>query len=306
MIRRAAVAVVLAILVLMPASPAFAQAIDEPRDQVVLSGYVIVPRGRTVGEVVVITGSVTVLGVVQGDVIVIDGPATIAGQVSGDVVVLDGSLILRETAQVAGDVLTADPVEREEGSQVDGEIREGFRATLEGPAGALGALLVATAMAASTLILMGLVVAIAPRGVERLALAARTAPFASAAWGLGAAVLVPVLAVILAATIIGLPLGLAVLLALGLWFLVGVAAGALAIGRAILQPPRSRVGALFAGWAMVAVVGLVPVLNVVAWILVSVFGLGVLLVATWRARGTSKHRVGGVPPERPDAARPIG
>jgi hypothetical protein len=44
------------------------------------------------------------------------------------------------------------------------------------------------------------------------------------------------------------------------------------------------VGALFAGWAIGAALGLVPFLNAVWWTLGAIFGLGAILVATWRAR----------------------
>jgi hypothetical protein len=290
-------------LVMLGPSPATAQAPDaSPGDQVLLSGDLLVPRGRTVGEVVVITGSATVLGVVDGDVIVLDGPATISGQVAGDVVVLDGRLLLRDSAQVAGDVLSGDPVEREDGAKVAGQIREGFRVSLEGPVGVLGSLLVSIAMAVSTLISIALLLVLAPRGVERLGVATRTAPFASAGWGVAVVVALPLVAVGLAASVLGLPLGLALLLGLGLVFLLGLASAALGIGRALVPPPRSRVAAALAGWAIIAVVGLVPVLNVIAWGLASVFGLGIAVVAAWRARGTSKHRLGGVaPPVEPGA-----
>ena len=293
-----------AVMVLAGSTAAGAQTADgaEPEEQVVLSGDLLVPRGRTVGEVVVITGSATVLGVVDGDVIVLDGPATIGGQVAGDVVVLDGRVLLRSSAQVAGDVLAGDPVELEDGAQVAGEIREGFRVSLEGPVGVLGSLLVSVAMAVSTLILIGLLLVLAPRGIERLGVATRTAPFASAGWGVVVAVGLPVVAVGLAASVLGLPLGLAVVFGLGLVFLLGLASAALGIGRAVVPPPRSRLAAALAGWAIVAVVGLVPVLNAFAWGLASVFGMGLAVVAAWRARGTSKHRVGGVaPPVEPGA-----
>ena len=39
-----------------------------------LSGTVTVPRGRSVGEVVVFHGRAVVAGVVVGDVVVLDGP----------------------------------------------------------------------------------------------------------------------------------------------------------------------------------------------------------------------------------------
>ena len=227
-------------IVVVTAFPAIAQDEDEEsREQVVLSGDLLVPRGKIAGEVVVIHGSATVLGVVDGDVIVLDGPVTIGGQVGGDVVALDGAVVLRETAQVAGSVLAHGPVEQQDGAQVAGEVREGFRVTLEGPIGALGALLVSTALAVSVLVLVGLFLVLAPRAVERLGVATRTAPFASAGWGIAFTLALPIVAVLLAVSILGLPLGLALLLGLGLVFLLGLAAVAVGIGRTILPPPRS-------------------------------------------------------------------
>ena len=184
-----------------------------------ISGDVAVPQGRTVGEVVVFSGSAMVLGVVQGDVIVVDGPVTIAGQVSGDVVALNGRLRLQATAQVAGDVIAGDEVEVAEGAQVAGAVTENVRLSLSGTVEVLGALLASISMAISSLVLMLVMLLLVPRGIERLGGAARTAPLASAGWGVLVAIVLPTVAVVLVATILGLPLGLAVLLGLALVFL---------------------------------------------------------------------------------------
>ncbi len=70
------------------------------------------------------------------------------------------------------------------------------------------------------------------------------------------------------------------------------------MGRFLVREPGSRIGALLAGWAVVACVGLVPILNVAWWSLGAVFGLGAMTVAAWRARGSGRHRVGAAPPRR--------
>jgi hypothetical protein len=38
------------------------------------------------------------------------------------------------------------------------------------------------------------------------------------------------------------------------------------------------------GWGIATLLGLVPVLNVIVWVAGSVFGLGAMSVAVWRAR----------------------
>ena len=95
--RGAAVAISVLVLVLTPTA-ALAQASDTvtPQDQVVLRGDVVVPRGQSVAEIVVFSGSATVAGVARGDVVVLDGPITISGQVGGDVIAVHGRVRLVE------------------------------------------------------------------------------------------------------------------------------------------------------------------------------------------------------------------
>jgi hypothetical protein len=283
-----------------------------PRDQVVLAGDVVVPKGTVVGEVVVFSGTATVSGVALGDVVVLHGPALIAGQVSGDVIVLDGPVRLLGTAQVNGDVRAGRSVTVRPGAQIGGTVQRDVVFTLAGPLDAFGPLLAPAAMAVSILLLLLFLLFVAPRAGDRIAEAARTAPLASAAWGIGSAVLVPVVAVALLASVLGLPLGLAALLGLGALWLFGIASATWALGRLVVREPRSRVGAVGAGWGIGVVLGLVPVLNVVWWGLAGIAGLGAAIVATWRARGhgprppRGRHRARRArpPEEQPSAALP--
>jgi hypothetical protein len=142
-------------------------------------------------------------------------------------------------------------------------------------------------MAASTLILGLALILLAPRGLERVAEAARGSAWVSVGWGVLLAVALPVVAITAMVTVIGLAVGLSLLLALAFLFLVGFAWTAWSIGRAIVPAPRSRWGAFGAGWGIAALLGLVPVLNVVAWVAGSIFGLGAMTVAIWRARHES-------------------
>lgn len=287
------------------ASPSTRPGADVARteDQVMLSGTVTVPRGQSVGEVVVFHGRAIVAGVVVGDVVVVDGPVAVSGQVSGSVVAMNGPIRLASTASIAGDVLGAQTVRSEPGALVGGDVRDDVTFTPRGTLAALGALLGAVAIAVSTLLLMLLMLALAPRGLDQVATAARTAPFASIGWGAVVAIALPVTAVAAAASILGLPLGLSVLLGSGLIALVGYALAVYAVGRLIVQAPRGRAGALLAGWGVSAAIGLVPFLNVVAWVLGSMFGLGAAVVAIWRVRAGApsrgRHRAGYAPAPAP-------
>jgi cytoskeletal protein CcmA (bactofilin family) len=256
----------------------------EPEDQIVLSGSVRIPRGTTLGEVVVFSGSVTVAGVAEGDIVVFEGPVVVSGQVNGSVIAADGPVELRESALVGGDVFSSEPIRADPGAKVAGELRGRVRFSLEGPLAALGKLLGPVAIAVSVLLTGLLLLALAPRGADAVAETLADAPFASLGWGVLIALSAPVMAVALCVLVLGVPLGLALLLSLGLWWLVGLTWAAWCAGRGLVRPPRGRLAAFLAGWAILAAVGLVPVLNAAAWTLASPIGLGAMVVAAWRAR----------------------
>lgn len=284
-------------------TPSPGPTVVDAQDQVMLSGSVLVPRGQTVGEVVVFHGRAVVLGVSLGDVVVVDGPVVVSGQVSGSVIALNGPIRVTATAKVAGDVLGAEGVRVDGGASVEGDVRQDVAFTPRGWLSALGALLGGAAVAFSSLLLGAFLLVVAPRGAERVASTARTAPFAAVGWGLLAAIGLPLLAVLAAATILGLPLGLTLALALAFLFLLGATWSIWATGRALAREPRSRWLAFLAGWGIALAVSLVPYLNVAAWTVASIFGLGLMLVASWRARGTGgRHRTGFV--EVPEAEAP--
>ena len=117
-------------------------------------------------------------------------------------------------------------------------------------------------------------------------------------WGLLVLIGLPILGVVALATIVGLPLGLGLLLALALIFWIGYVAGAFALGRRMVRTPRSRVGAFAAGWGVLRLIALVPFLGGLAWAAATVIGLGALATASRRA-GTGE----GAIPAAPEAAQ---
>jgi hypothetical protein len=260
-----------------------------PRDQVVLSGTVAVERGAAVGEVLVFSGRVIVDGVVEGDVVVFEGPVVVTGQVNGSVIAADGLVTLRESARVGGDVSASGRIAVADGAEVRGDVREGVRFSLEAPLAGLGELLGPVAVAVSVLIAGILLLVLAPRGADAVAERLGSAPLASVAWGIVVVVAAPILAVALCVLVVGLPLGLALLFSLGLWWIVGLSLAAWCAGRGLVRSPRGRFVAFLTGWAILAAVGLVPVLNAAMWLLGAILGLGATTVAVWRARHHGHH-----------------
>jgi hypothetical protein len=144
------------------------------------------------------------------------------------------------------------------------------------------------AVSVSTLLLGLMLVLLAPGGLERSAAAARTSWPAAAGWGALLALLLPTVAILATASVLGLPLGLTLLLALAFVALAGYVITVFAIGRLAVGRDRRGIWALLAGSGIAAAIGIVPYLNAAVLVAGSVFGVGLALVAAWRTRaGTS-------------------
>jgi hypothetical protein len=214
----------------------------------------------------------------------------VTGQVNGSVIAADGVVRLAESARVGGDVSASAEVRVRPGAEVGGETRGGVRFSLQGPLATLGKLLGPVAVSFSVLLTGLVLVLLSPRGADAVAEALAEAPLASLGWGILLAMSVPVAAVALVVSVLGLPLGLVLFLSFGLWWMVGLTWAAWCAGRGLVREPRSRVTALLSGWAILAAIGLVPILSVAAWTLAPILGLGAMLVAIWRARhGGGRH-----------------
>jgi len=286
-------------------------AVGSAGNQVVLVGRVVVPRGQSVGEVIVFSGRVLVEGVVRGDVVVVDGPISVSGQVSGSVVALSGSVRLLGTAQVGGDVLAHGKVEVAAGASVQGRMSQDVSFTVSRSLRAVATFVSWLAVAVSTLLLGLLFAWVAPRALERTAEAGRAAPWTSAGWGLVLAVGGPVVAVLSVALVLGIPLGIGLLLSVLLLSLLGVVVTAQVVGRLLVDEDRRTATAFLVGWVIATVLGVIPYVSGVIYGASAVFGLGTATVAIWRARGprrearpAGRHRAGAVTaPVEPPGSR---
>jgi cytoskeletal protein CcmA (bactofilin family) len=234
-------------------------------------------------------------GVVDGDVFVVRGDAVIAGRVDGDVVVLRGRADIRDGALVTGDVSSTESPRIARGARVRGEVHD---INLGSILRAIGVGLLVfwwVAVTASTLALGAVLVGVFPRAMEAAADVGR-----SRAWwhallaGLGVVIGMPVAAFHAFGTVVGLPLALGILGAMGFVHAIGYVVGAFFLGRAILKSPRSRWSAFFLGWGILRVLAILPGIGVLVWVAAAVYGIGALTVVAVRA--------GRVPRGTPDAA----
>ena len=273
--RRAVLFAMLLLCWLVPV--ANAAAADD--DRIVLSGSVLVDRDETVHDLVVVDGDVTIRGEVTGDVVVVDGDVTIRGSVAGDVVAVAGQATLGQRGRVAGDLVYGDdkPV-LAPGSRVGGDVEK----IKLGDASLFAAIGFWIGFTISLLLLGIVLLLLAPRAGDAVARAGKGKPLIAALVGLGALILLPVIAIVACITIIGLPLGIVLLLLILPLYAVGYLSAALIVGRLIRK--QARILAFVAGLVILQLLTLIPILGGLIGFLATVFGLGVLLLALFRAR----------------------
>ncbi len=93
--------------------------------QVVVGSSLTIDEDETADDVVVMGGSLTVLGEVYGDAAAIGGSVVVEGRVTGDVSAVGGSVTLTSGAEVMGSAMSfGGSVVREEGAVVHGEVVE--------------------------------------------------------------------------------------------------------------------------------------------------------------------------------------
>ena len=291
------IALALLLLAVAPASAAGQGADDSfSGDRVVITGPVAIDRGETADDVVVIDGPVSVAGRVRGDLVVVSGRLRISGTVAGDVVAVADRATLAPGARVGGDLIYGDqrPVVPA-GATVDGDVERVSVGEITDPVGFVGAAALWIAVSVSALVLGLLMLWLAPRALDAAFDAARTSLGPTIGWGLLLFFGLPILAVIALVTLVGIPLGVALLLALLPLYAIGYTTSAWLLGRRLVGPPRGRVLAFLAGLAILRVLAIIPIVGGIVWFAATVVGLGALLVATWRARRGHPERASAVP-----------
>ena len=295
-VRHAVRVAILALLALLVGASSASAATDH----VVITGGAVVPPAQTAHDVVVLDGSVRIAGRATGDVVSVAGPVRVTGRVDGDLIAVSDRAFLGPAARVGGDLRYGDerPV-LTRGARVDGEISNedwGDAASGWGWVSLIGWWL---AVSVSTLIVGALLVLVAPAALYAAERAVRERLGATVAWGVAIAFGVPVLAVLALVTLVGIPFGVALLLAAVPVLLVAYVTSAWIVGRRVLRNrSTSPWAALLAGWAILRVLALIPVAGALVGLAATVVGLGALAVALWRAGRP------GAPATRPEAPAP--
>ena len=287
-------------LLLIPLFLVACQSADAYRGMVVLDGEHTFSQGERVegilllldGEVVVAEGAA-----ISEAVYIINGRITIAGQVSGDVSVIGGELDLAPGAMIGGDLnIGGGTVERAPSATVRGQVNYGSGIEIpielererQPPGDAILQSLVSGLLLG---VLAWLGARFLPRPIARVSETTLRYPLVSGSLGLLAAVVGLVLLVMMAFTIVLIPVTiLGLLLALFIVVYAWIAYGS-ALGRWLarrlpwsLSPPLSAfIGALLFMLAT-GILELIPVVGPTLSLLISVAGVGAVLLSRFGTR----------------------
>ncbi len=269
-------------------------------------GDVTVGAGQSVGSVVVISGDARIDGTVRDLLFVVKGNATIAGNVEKNIVVIDGDLTLASTAKVKDIHMVRGNLNRDPAAIVTGHISErdnfGFVAW---PAALFS---IALWFGMSVFVLAGglLFAAIGGRQLTGSARALTADAGKSVLAALAVWIGLPLLAVLLLVSVIGIPLGIGLLLFVlpAIGFLGYIVAGARLggsligfVGRPAGEHPYS---ATFIGLLALQLVLLIPVVGFLVALFAGLWGAGALALFAWRAaRGTPTAPVAAEPTATP-------
>lgn len=298
-----------ALLLCVPALASARQTPAEGKTEGVIlrvNGPVSIAAGDTVGMLVVVNGDAVVEGV-AGGLVVISGTARVSGEVRDEIVVARGHLdlapggIARDDVMLYGSTMAADPQ-----STVLGTIHDEPGLSFSARASWLFWLSVTLVCLAGGLLFAGL-------GNRQLVGAVRTMVHEPRATALAAFILmagIPALAMFAFVTVIGIPLGFAVLfMVLPLIACLGYIVTGTLLGAALIRRRdgwRTAGGKLYAETAVgiftLQLVSAVPGIGGLIAILASLAGAGALAVRSYRIQ---RPRAGGEGAAGDEAREPV-
>jgi cytoskeletal protein CcmA (bactofilin family) len=250
------------------------------------------------GSAHVAGGKVTVKGEIKRDLRAAAGRVVIDGPVGGDVSVAAGTLTLGPNARLAGDLkFRGGTLERDPAAQVQGTIDhvqghrksrefDPFRAYTRDWIWTLGLMVLAAIIAGAL-----------PGPVKKMATELVAHPWAAPLIGFIALTCIPIAAIVIMITIIGIPLGLLALMAYAALLLIGYVSISVVVGGLLLDHYKAAV-ASEAAWRILAAVLTVLALGVVSrlpfiggWIAFAALIAGVGMVMATAFRRENKAEV---------------
>jgi hypothetical protein len=229
-------------------------------------------------------------GLIFKDLVAIKGNINVKGDVGGDIVAVLGNIHLFPTARVAGDIVSiGGKIERDEGAKVKGEITE----IIIGKGGekmaevyaplvvgmGVGGLLLLKALAFLGFIGLSMIIVSFMTGqIGAISSKIEKEWLKTLLWGIAGFILICPIAILLAITVIGIPLIIVEMILVSIAMLAGYIAVSQLIGKkftkAIRRPNQPMIVEVLWGLAILFLVDMIPVLGMIVKCLAMTFGFG--------------------------------
>jgi hypothetical protein len=246
-------------------------------DRVVVGQSLRIEAGEVVPKAVAVGGSVTVLGHVLGDTVAVGGSVTLrpGSQVDGDAVAIGGTVTVEEGARLDGNNVSL-------GGRPLGWIFSGLA-----PLGASARLFGLAWPRALLLLVIALLIALAfPERVARVKAFVTSRPGVSSLGGIALLLGFVPLCILMAVTIIGIPLIPVAVMVLIALFLFGVTVSAMWLGEKVplLGENKTPLKAVLLGGPVLVLVGLLPWIGTPVVVLAAVMSAGATLLSRFGQR----------------------
>jgi hypothetical protein len=273
-------------------------------DLVAIAGQVTISSLSNIGrDLLVNAGNVDVNGPVTRNILCNASSLTLGSRVGGNIKAQATEVKLGPSAIVAGNLEYTSPDEASmaAGAAVNGQVKHVVPVKAPAPSDqnvvtAVGAfistviafilgliIIVAVIKYAAALLVAIVIILVARKQLESIIEALRTRPWPCLGWGALIAVLVPIGAVVLCITIVGIPLAAAGLAAYVIALFLGHIITAIFLGKWMLRQPVQDgktghlIGAAALGLLVIYIVGLIPVISVITDLAVLLFGFGSII-----------------------------
>ena len=254
-------------------------------------------RGGIVGKATVAAASLKLAGRVGRYLAVYAESVRIEGEVGGDLRIVARVIEIGPEAKIGGKLIYHSPqlAKIDATAVIAGGVTHVQTDWSSGQLGSLArvATWVALVLLVLSLLVVGAIMILAfPEFSARAAHTARSDPWKSLALGFSLLLCLPVAAILFMITVIGAPLGVAVLLFYPVMLLLGFITGALSLGdraaawvarrRAVAVKPAWRYAALTVALLALLLVCKIPLLGCVVAFVVLLFGLGAFWICAYR------------------------
>jgi cytoskeletal protein CcmA (bactofilin family) len=269
--------------------------IDAPVDgSVRLAGGKVdlAPGAAIAGDASIAGGTITVTGTVKEDLHAAGGTVTINGSVGGDASIAAGTLDLGPEARIAGKLtFRGGELRRDPAAQVGGGVVQHLRdRSHRHPRTAVERFTRGWLWTGGLLVLAALIAAALPGPSRRMAQELRERPWLTPLLGLVALTSIPVAAVLLMITIIGIPIGLLALIGYAALLLVGYVWLAVVVGGLLLDRVKPetaaltawRVGAAVLAMLALAILARLPFVGGLVAFVALIVGVGMIVGALLR------------------------